>query len=431
MHPTRRLFAALFAGVLLLGPATSGAQQPAAPSDAEIRSRLDDYMAGRASAGFSGVVMVVRGGTVLLHRGYGFLDGGKTQPAGADSVFTTGSITKQFTAAAILKLEMQGRLKTGDQLAHYLPGVPDDKRAITIHQMLTHTAGFPQASGDDLEPIGRSEFEKLVLSRPLAHAPGTYEYSNVGYSLLADIVERVSGRGYEDYVSEELFLPAGMRETGYSRPKWAASRLAHGINDDGSDRGTFGEVAMPNGTPGWHLLGNGGILSTAADMVRWHSALNGNAILNAAAKDKLFRPWVDEGGGSFYGYGWSIEDTPFGKLVTHNGGNSYFFSDFLRYLDRDVVVYFSTNSRDRAMRRIGRPLAPDRTGRASARQARAGIHGGDRGLGAGRVRDVGFTLAVTGGTGGRGGRAPVERGRGKGRRAPPRTCSRGLCRVAY
>ena len=349
--------AATTAFLLALALSTSGAQAPPALSDADIRSRLDEFMAGRASAGFSGVVLVARGGSILLQRGYGYLDAAKTQPVAADSVFTTGSITKQFTAAAILKLEMQGRLKTGDAMAKYLPGVPDDKRALTIHQLLTHTAGFPPASGDDLAPIGREAFEKLVLSRPLAHAPGSYEYSNVGYSLLAAIVERVSGLGYENFLSEQLFLPAGMRDTGYSRPKWAVTRLAHGVGDDGTDRGTFGEVAMPSGTPGWHLLGNGAILSTLGDIYRWHTALNGDAILTPAAKDTLFHPWVDEGGGSFYGYGWSVEDTPFGKLVTHNGGNPYFFSDFLRYVDRDVVVYFSTNSRDRAMRRIGRPLA--------------------------------------------------------------------------
>jgi len=184
-HALLKLFAVAWP-LLLFRPAA--AQVPAPLGDAETRTRLDEYMAERASAGFSGVVIVARDGKVLLQRGYGYLDAGKTRPVAADSVFTTGSITKQFTAAAILKLEMQGRLKTNEAMARYLPGVPDDKRAITIHQLLTHTAGFPPASGDDLEAIGRDAFERLVLSRPLAQAPGTYEYSNVGYSLLAALV---------------------------------------------------------------------------------------------------------------------------------------------------------------------------------------------------------------------------------------------------
>ncbi|MEW6320634.1 MAG: serine hydrolase domain-containing protein, partial [Acidobacteriota bacterium] len=351
---TRRL--ALAAG-LTLAAAAAAQGPPRPPADADATARLEQFMTERAAAGFSGVVLVARGGTILLQRGYGHLDAAKTMPVGADAVFTTGSITKQFTAAAVLRLEMEGRLSTDDPMATYLPGVPDDKRGITLHQLLTHTAGFPGASGDDLEPIGRDAFLARVLARPLAQPPGRFLYSNVGYSLLAAIVEIASGRGYEDYLADRLFRPAGMRDTGYARPRWAPERLARAIGDDGQDRGTFGEVAMPNGTPGWHLLGNGGILSTVGDMYRWHLALTRDTVLPAEAKAKMFRPWVDEGGGSHYGYGWSIEETPFGRLVTHNGGNRYFFSDLLRYVDRDLVIYFSTNTRDRAMRRLARPLA--------------------------------------------------------------------------
>lgn len=347
-------------GPACLALALSGASvftQPARPSDADVVAALQSYLAEREKEGFSGAVVVGRGDRILLERGYGFLDAGRTRPVTADSVFTTGSITKQFTAAAILKLEMQQRLSTADRLSQHLPGVPPDKQAITLHHLLTHTAGLPGASGDDLEAIGRDAFVTLVLNRPLAHPIGTYEYSNVGYSLLAAVVERVSTQPYERVVAEQLFEPAGMRLTGYGRPSWDIARMARAINDDGTDRGTFGEVAMPNGLPGWHLLGNGGILSTTGDMFRWHLALTGTHVLTDAAKGKLFRPWVDEGGGSHYGYGWSIEDTPFGRLVSHNGGNPYFFADFLRYTDSGVVVYYTTNSRDRAMRRLARPLA--------------------------------------------------------------------------
>lgn len=356
--PRRRHSAALAVIACLAGLAL-GAAQPAAPRppETEIVGALQTYLSAREAEGFSGAVLVARGDTILLERGYGFLDAARTRPVTAESVFTTGSITKQFTAAAILKLEMLKVLSTDDRLSKYLPGVPADKQAITLHHLLTHTAGFPPASGDDLEPITRDAFVRLVLSRPLAQAVGTYAYSNIGYSLLAAVVERVSRQPYERFVAEQLFEPAGMRATGYARPQWDPATLARGINDDGTDRGTFGEVAMPNGLPGWHLLGNGGILSTTRDLFRWHLALGGTSILNEPAKAKLVRPWVDEGGGVHYGYGWSIEDTPFGRLVTHNGGNPYFFADVLRYTESGVFVYYTTNSRDRALRRLGRPLA--------------------------------------------------------------------------
>jgi hypothetical protein len=112
-----------------------------------------------------------------------------------------------------------------------------------------------------------------------------------------------------------------------------------------------------DGGPGWHLLGNGGILSTAGDMYRWHRALLGDAILSPASKRKLYAKHVEEGGGTWYGYGWSIEPTPWGEMVTHNGGNPFFFADYLRFLDADVVVYLATSSPDRRLHRIGRPLA--------------------------------------------------------------------------
>lgn len=355
MAVTRACVVSVLAGLAVL---TTAAAQPAVrPAEAGIVEALQTYLAAREAEGFSGAVLVARGDTILLERGYGHLDQARTRPVAAGSVFTTGSITKQFTAAAILKLEMLQLLSTGDRLSRFLPGVPADKQAITLHHLLTHTAGFPPASGDDLEPIGRDAFVRHVLGRPLAGPIGAFAYSNVGYSLLAAVVERVSKQPYERFVAEQLFEPAGMRATGYSRPQWDQATLARGVNDDGTDRGTFGEVAMPNGLPGWHLLGNGGILSTTRDMFRWHLALTGTAVLSETAKAKLVRPWVDEGGGSHYGYGWSIEDTPFGRLVSHNGGNPYFFADLLRYTDSGVFVYYTTNSRDRAMRRLGRPLA--------------------------------------------------------------------------
>lgn len=377
--PRRAFVMFVLAG--LAGPAfAAGQPAPPRPPEAEIVGALQTYLSAREAEGFSGAVLVARGDTILLERGYGFLDAGRTRPVTAESVFTTGSITKQFTAAAILKLEMLKVLSTDDRLSKHLPGVPADKQTITLHHLLTHTAGFPPASGDDLEPIQRDAFVKLVLSRPLARPIGTYAYSNIGYSLLAAVVERVSRQPYERFVGEQLFEPAGMRATGYTRPQWDPAALAHAVNDDGTDRGTFGELAMPGGLPGWHLLGNGGILSTTRDMFRWHLALGGTGILSEAAKAKQVRPWVDEGGGTHYGYGWSIEDTPFGRLVTHNGGNPYFFADVLRFTESGVFVYYTTNSRDRAMRRLARPLAQiAHTGRVlaapPARVFRAAIAG--------------------------------------------------------
>ena len=328
------------------------------PAHAAVAAALQRFMGDAAAAGFTGAVLVARGDTVLLAQGYGPLRPGGNAPITPDAVLTTGSITKQFTAAAILKLEMQGKLSVQDPIGRHLDAVPADKQSITLHHLLTHSAGFPGAIGDDFERIDREAYVRRALDTPLLFAPGTrYEYSNVGYSLLAAIVERVSQSGYERFLHDALFAPAGMRDTGYLLPQWAPERLVHGIADDGGDWGTLVERAIGATGPGWNLLGNGGIHATVHDMWRWHRALSGDAILAAAAKSKMYAPHIDEGGGTWYGYGWSIEPTDWGTLITHNGGNPYFFADFLRFPDSDVVVYYATNSRDRRMRRLARPLA--------------------------------------------------------------------------
>ena len=330
-------------------------------SDAELRARLERWLDAAAAEGFTGAVLVARAGAVLVDQGYGARVPGvaaATDPVRSDTVFTTGSITKQFTGAAILKLEEAGKLSVSDPISKHFAEVPADKRAITIHHLLTHQAGFPGAIGDDAERIGRDAFVRRALATPLAFAPGTkYDYSNVGYSLAAAIVEQVSGESYEAFLRERLWLPAGMAETGYHLPNWDPKRHAHGARRDGGDWGSEADNFFTGGGPGWHLLGNGGVLSTTGDMLRWHRALASDRILSPASKAKLYAKHVDEGGGTWYGYGWSIEPTPWGEMVTHNGGNPFFFADFLRFLDSDVVVYFTTSSPDRRMRRIGRPLA--------------------------------------------------------------------------
>ncbi len=153
-------------------------------------------------------------------------------PLRTDSVYDLGSITKQFTAAAILTLEMQGKLAVTDLASKYLDGVPADKSAITLHHLLTHSSGLESDfSPSDYDPVGREEYVGRALQSTLLFAPGGgYEYSNAGYSLLAAIVEKVSGQPYEIYLTERVLKPAGMRETGYKLPTWVPDRVAHRLS---------------------------------------------------------------------------------------------------------------------------------------------------------------------------------------------------------
>ncbi len=353
------VLAAVALATSIAGLAARPARAGVAPPPAEqIRAKLAAYMDEAAAQGFTGAVVVARGGEVFLEKGYGKIAPGSDAPVTPETVFTVGSITKQFTAAAVLVLEQMGKLSVDDPITKYFDGVPADKRGITIDLLLSHRAGFPDAIGDDFERIGRDAFVRRAMATPLLFRPGTgYRYSNVGYSLAAAIVEKVSGEPYERFLHERLFAPAGMKDTGYLMPHWDPSRLAHGVDDDGGDWGTLVGRAFRGGGPGWNLVGNGGLHSTVGDMLRWHRALMGDAILTAASKAKLYAKHAKEPGGTWYGYGWSIEDTPWGEMVTHNGGNPYFFADFLRFLHDNVVVYYATSSRDHRMWRLARPLA--------------------------------------------------------------------------
>jgi CubicO group peptidase (beta-lactamase class C family) len=328
----------------------------AAPAAPELANKLDAWL---VAADFRGSVLVSKGGAVLLRKGYGMADRENSVVYDADTVFDVGSITKQFTAAAILKLEMQGKLRVEDPIGKYFASAPEDKRGITLHQLLTHTAGLESDFAGDYDPVSRNEYVKRILASKLRSKPGeVFFYANSGYSLLGAIVEIASGMPYEKYLRENLFLPAGMKDTGYKLPQWPASRIAVGYHD-GKRWGRLTEKPWAADGPYWALRANGGIHSTLDDMLRWHVALTGNAILSAAAKDKMYKRHVREGAGadSYYGYGWSINDSAWGsRLIEHNGGNGTFFADFLRYVDDDLVVVLSSNDSEVKGGRIAHAL---------------------------------------------------------------------------
>ena len=337
-----------------------GAPQPqpvnhASASDT-LSARIDSFMLACTGAGFNGTLLVVRDSAVLLDKGYGLRDREEQLPNTPSTVHAIGSITKQFTAACILELQEQGELKVSDPMSAYLVDVPADKSGITLHQLLTHSAGFPGAIGDDNEAIDGGAFTKLAMATPLEFAPGTsYAYSNVGYSLLGIIVERVSGMSYERYLHDSLLVPAGLERTGYRLPDWSKEQLAIGYRKDGTRWGTMLDHPMVNGGPGWHLRANGGILSTTRDMATWVDVLGTNKVLTRSSTDAMFTGHVEEGegAGSFYGYGWALFKTQRGtRLITHNGGNGVQFADVLWFADEGVTVVLMSNANKRGMQDI-------------------------------------------------------------------------------
>jgi CubicO group peptidase (beta-lactamase class C family) len=337
-------------GVAPAAPQDAPAQAPpAAPAgdDDAFAADTHDYLSRLQAWGFSGVVLVARGETPLLAQGYGLADRERGIPWTPGTVSDIGSITKQFTGAAILALVEDGKLRVTETLADHFENVPEDKRAITLHQLLTHSSGIVDLEGHgDWDPLLRDEFVRRILAQRLAFAPGSgWQYSNAGYSLLGAIVEQETGGSYERFVRERFFLPLGMYDTGYVLAKWGEGRLAQGY--EGEERwGTTLERPLAEDGPFWVLRANGGIHTTAYDMLRWSRALLEGRILGDESRRQLWEPHVPEGPGAetHYGYGWSVQDLPgAGRVITHNGGNGIHFADLALVPGPNVVVFLQTN----------------------------------------------------------------------------------------
>jgi CubicO group peptidase (beta-lactamase class C family) len=318
----------------------------------DLAQRIDDFLAQGVENGFAGAVLVAVDDTVVLAKGYGLANREKDIAITPATVFNIGSITKPFTAAAIMKLVEQGKLKTSDTLGSIFERVPQDKRDITIDELLTHTAGISgETGGFRYDRATRSEFLELFFATPLARKPGEeYEYANAGYTVLAAVVETVSQQSFEAFLRENLFQPAGMSKTGYLMPAWQRDDFAHSYyfdveRNDWIDWGITLDRFGGDGVS-WYGIGKGDLQSTVLDLYAWHRALEAGKILSRDTQVLMEERHVPEQpeARTYYGYGWAIFTSPRGsKIVTHNGSNGYYFADFIRFVDEGVVIIVLTS----------------------------------------------------------------------------------------
>jgi CubicO group peptidase (beta-lactamase class C family) len=317
---------------------------------------IGGYLNQAVPTGAALTVLAARDRKIAYHHGFGPAD----KTTGGDTVYDIGSVTKQFTAAAVLTLEMTGKLSISDRIGSILHGIRPDKGGITLHHLLTHTSGLIDTLGDDYAPLSRQAFLEAVSASKLSWAPGAgYRYSNVGYAMLAVVIEHVSGVSYETYLAEHLFSPAGMTDTGYLLPRWNADRVAMQYDARGRPKGKPNSLPWAADGPYWNLRGNGGLLSTAPDLFRWHVALDGTQILSTRMKQRMFSPHVREepDGDTYYGYGWVLaQDNDGRRIAWHNGGNQWSYCELARCLDQDAMVFWSTNQ----VRQTGRWNLEDR-----------------------------------------------------------------------
>jgi len=314
-----------------------------------LKDKIDAYLTKSEANGLSGTVLVAKEGEIIINKGYGFANKEEGILNTFNTIFDVGSVTKQFTAAAILKLVELNKLKVTDSLSTFFKDLPTDKKNITIHQLLTHSAGLIDIIGDgDFDHIPTDVYFKELFDSDLINTPGSeYEYSNSGYSVLGRIIELVSGQDYESFLQTYLFKPSEMFQTGYLKPEWDSNLYAIGYQENVINIGSMAARYRKDGKVSWALKGNGGINSTLEDMYKWYGALKTNKVLSKGLTEKLTRPYIkeNEDGNSHYAYGWSIFNTTRNtKRITHNGGNGVFFHDFIWLPEEDVAIIYFTSA---------------------------------------------------------------------------------------
>lgn len=315
---------------------------PLRPDDPANTAKFEATVQKLEARGFHGVVAIAPTNGKVFYAGVGDAATQSGKPD-KDTLVDIGSITKTMTAVAAMTLVDDGKLSVANRLSDFFPDVPEDKALITVHQLLTHSAGFPGAVGDDQEGLSKSAFLERAMNAELLFKPGSnYEYSNVGYSFVAAIIEQISGKGYEDYIREDVIGRRCDRAIGYETVYDPERSLLTQSGDNIAS-------ASWGGASHWALIGNGGLLSSAKDMICFRRTLLDGDIISPAAIELTQTPLVREGEGapSHYGYGMVVEDHPnFGRIYWHNGGNGQFLANWTHYADHGFIVFTASNSPD-------------------------------------------------------------------------------------
>jgi CubicO group peptidase (beta-lactamase class C family) len=307
-----------------------------AGGDAAIAKQLEAAIQDEVEQGFSGSVLVARDGRVLLQGVYGSLQGKALSP---DGRFLIASAAKQFTSTALLKLQERGRLDLDDPISKYFPDAPEEKRVITIRQLLSHTSGLPQAYDSESSTTWQ-QAAKSILNTPLTAKPGQkFQYSNENYQLGVALLEAVSGRRYAEFVRTELLTPAKLRDTGQLDGPASVRKLSPTM------------APLPPRLLDFRW-GGFGYYSTAADFYRWYMTVRSGELLNASSDSELFAPRVKIGEGHA-ALGWFVGTTAGGEQRIFTRGNDDVGSSSLLYAypqsDTVIVVLSHAGSKDEEM----------------------------------------------------------------------------------
>lgn len=318
------------------------------PDRATMRASIDSvvasYLAGGKAAGMS--IAVVRGRDTLALKGYGFADLEFDVPTPDRAIYEIGSVTKQFTAAALLLLQERGRLSLDDPVTKYLPDYPTRGHTVTLRRLLDHTSGIkgytemPEFGTLMMRQLPRDSLVALFASKPFEFAPGEASvYNNSAYVLLGLIIEKVSGTTYEDFVAKNLFAPAGMIDSRYCSERAVYKRRAHGYDTGptGLQRAGYLNHLWPYSA--------GSLCSTAGDLVAWNRALHGGRVLSPASYAELTTPGtLNDGSRLRYAKGLTVHSVAGHRAIEHGGGINGFVSSSNYFPDADAIIVVLINS---------------------------------------------------------------------------------------
>jgi CubicO group peptidase (beta-lactamase class C family) len=323
-------YASLCLLLAFTAPSVTFAQDPA---------RLDEIVTSFVPDRFMGSVLVARGDELVLDKGYGSANLEWNIPNTPDTKFRLGSLTKQFTAAAILLLEERGKLKTSDLLSAHFPDAPEAWKDITIHHLLSHQAGLPELSmlpwfdENITRPFTAAAIIDAFKNLPLDFAPGSdFRYSNSGYIVLGRLVELLGGGSYAAFMRVNIFTPLGMANSGYDSNTQVLAKRASGyrFGPNGPVNAPYLDMSIPHGA--------GGLYSTTGDLLRWNQGLFGGQLLAADSLAKMLTPNLGD-----YAYGLGVTTVEGVKKVSHAGSVQGFNTVMTYYPDEKLLVVALSN----------------------------------------------------------------------------------------
>jgi len=340
----RKLIAVTF---ILSSYLTSHAQQiePFNKEDRAAATRVDRVVkAAMSTYKIPGVSLaVLRNGKIILLKSYGLANVEHQVPVKPETIFQSGSIGKQFTAAAIMILAQENKLSLDDKVSKYFPDAPASWKDITVWNLLTHTSGLGDYPPDiDLRrDYTEEQFFESVKKAPLEFAPGAnWNYSNVGYVTLGILIRKVTGKYYGDFLQERVFRPLGMTTARVISEEDIISNRASGY------RLVNGELKNQEWvSPSTNSTADGSLYFSILDMAKWDAALYTDTPLTQASRNRIWTPaQLSDGTTKGYGFGWHILDLHGHRLIVHGGAWQGFKTHMLRFMDTKLTIIFLTNS---------------------------------------------------------------------------------------